>query len=260
MSQSSNPLALFDLDDRVAVVTGGGRGLGRSIAAALAAHGAHVVLAGRNEETLEQAKLEFADQGWLASYRQANIADEISVNRLCSWVEATLGHVDILVNNAGINPYYEAPEEVSLAHWQEVIATNLTGVFLCCRAFGAIMLGAGRGSIINISSIAGQVGLPKTTPYCAAKGGVEQMSRSMALDWARRGVRVNCIAPGYFETELTREVREHTVLSQRLLARTPMGRFGKPDEIAGAAVFLASDASSYVTGETLLVDGGWVAG
>ncbi len=165
----------------------------------------------------------------------------------------------MLVNNAGINAIYKPLETTTLDEWNEIIGVNLTGVFLCTRAFGRTMLEAGRGSIINITSIGGRVGLARTGPYCASKGGVELLTKSVSIDWAKKGVRVNAVSPAYIETDLTSGLRDHPVLADRLTARTPMGRFAVPDEIGGAVLFLASDASSYVTGQTIGVDGGWTA-
>ena len=169
------------------------------------------------------------------------------------------GAIDVLVNNAGVNPIYRGIERTSLADWQGIVDVNLTGVFLCCKHLGAVMAERGRGSIISISSVAGHVGLRRSVPYCAAKGGVELLTKALALDWAGKGVRVNCIAPGYFETDLTAGMRDNEAMSSGLLARTPLGRFGIDADIAGAAVFLASAAGAYVTGQSLVVDGGYTA-
>lgn len=251
--------ALFDLTGSVGVVTGGGRGLGRAIALGLADMGATVVLTGRNLETLQDAASEIATNGGRAEIFAADVAREADVAALAEHVKTNFGGAKFLVNNAGINAIYKRSELVTLAEWQEIIDVNLTGVFLCCRAFGLQMLEAGRGSIVNITSIAGHVGLNKTGPYGATKGGVEMLTRSLAVDWAQRGVRVNCVAPAYFETDLTVGMRNHDALSEKLLSKTPMGRFGKPHEVAGAIAYLVSEAASYVTGQTILVDGGWTA-
>jgi NAD(P)-dependent dehydrogenase (short-subunit alcohol dehydrogenase family) len=250
---------LFRLEGLVAVVTGGGRGLGRAIASGLAASGATVVIAGREETTLAAALADLQAVSPRCTSHPVDVADEASVAALDAWVADAFGRTDILVNNAGINPFYKAAEHTTLAEWQQIIDVNLTGVFLCCRTFGRRMVEREAGSIVNISSIGGHVGLAKTTAYCAAKGGVELMTRSLALDWACKGVRVNAVAPGYFETDLTAGVRGHAVLSERVREKTPLGRFGSPPELVGAVIFLASPASSYVTGQSILVDGGWTA-
>ncbi len=250
----------FDLNNLIAVVTGGGRGLGRAIVEGLAGSGARVVITGRSVKTLQNAVDEIVAAGGEAVFKTADVSSENDIEALNAFTQETYGTPDILVNNAGINPYYQSAEKVSTKQWQEIIDVNLSGVFICSRIFGDAMAKQQRGSIINISSIAGHVGLPKTAAYCAAKGGVELMTKSLALDWAIKGVRVNCIAPGYFNTDLTSGLRDNDVLSKRLLDATPMARFGRPEEVAGAAVFLASNAASYITGQTIMIDGGWTAG
>lgn len=256
MSKSS----LFDLTGRTAIVTGGGRGIGRAIARTLAAHGAAVALAGRNEANLQQVADTIRADGGTASWHGCDVTAEAEVAALRDAVLATHGRIDILVNNAGIDPHYAPMERTDPAEWQHILDVNLTGVFLCCRLIGPAMLEKGRGSIINISSIAGHVGLKRQVPYCATKGGVEQLTKALALDWAEQGVRVNAIAYGFIMTDLTNAVLTHKHIGPKLLARTAMGRFGTVEEVGGAAVFLASDAASYVTGSTVLVDGGWTAG
>ena len=251
--------ALFDLTGRVAVVTGGGRGIGRGIAEALAGFGAKVVLTGRTEATLAEAAGAIRAAGGVAVGHVADVAREDDVLGLRDAVLARFGRIDVLVNNAGVNPIWKPIERTTLAEWQTIIDTNLTGMFLCCKYLGAPMAEQGRGSVINITSVAGQVGLTRSVPYCASKGGGELLTRALALDWAKKGVRVNTIAPGYFETDLTAGLRTKEELAAPLLAHTPLGRFGRLGDIAGAAVFLASDASAYVTGATLAVDGGWTA-
>jgi NAD(P)-dependent dehydrogenase (short-subunit alcohol dehydrogenase family) len=254
------PAAVFtDLADKVVIVTGGGRGLGRSIADGFAKQGSTVILVGRNLEQLNIAASEIVEAGGKAAAFVADIADEDSVSTLSKSVHETYGKIDVLVNNAGINPWYKSAEKTTLQEWRQILDVNLTGVFLTCKHVGQFMLNAGQGSIINITSVAGRVGLAKTTAYCAAKGGVEMLTRQLALEWAPKGVRVNAVAPGYFATDLTEGLRTHPVLGRRVLDRTPMGRFGEPQEIVGASLFLASSAATYVTGHSMAVDGGWTA-
>ena len=259
MSEAGPARNAFDLTGLVAVVTGGGRGLGRGIAEGLAQAGARVVLCGRTQSTLDAAACELRGRGHDALAQAADVSQETDVLAVRDAVLSVCGRIDILVNNAGINPIYRGIEKTSLADWQNVIGVNLTGVFLCCKHIGGVLAAQGAGSVINVSSVAGHVGLRRSVPYCAAKGGVELLTKALALDWAPRGVRVNCIAPGYFETDLTAGMRENESLASGLLARTPLGRFGALQDIAGAAVFLASSASAYMTGQSLVVDGGWLA-
>ncbi len=248
--------ALFDLTGKTAVVTGAGRGIGRGIAEALAACGASVLLAGRTPGTLQAAAEAIGDA---AAVQVADVAREADVIALRDAALARFGRIDVLVNNAGINPIWRTIEKTSLADWQAILDVNLTGTFLCCKYLGAAMAEAGAGSIVNISSVAGHVGLARSAAYCASKGGVEMLTKALALDWAQRGVRVNCLAPGYVDTDLTTGLLHHETLGKPFLDHTPMGRFGETRDIVGAAVFLASDASAYVTGQSLVVDGGWTA-
>jgi NAD(P)-dependent dehydrogenase (short-subunit alcohol dehydrogenase family) len=249
-------VSAFDLTGRVCIVTGGGRGIGRAMAAGLVEHGATVVLSGRTQDTLNEAATVIGDQ---ASVQVADIACEADVLALRDAVLGRHGRIDVLINNAGINPIFRGIERTSLDDWQSIIDINLTGTFLCCKHIGAVMVEQARGSIINVSSVAGHVGLLRSVPYCASKGGVEMLTRALALDWAKRGVRVNTLAPGWVDTDLTHGLLEHDVHGKRLLDHTPMGRFATSGDMVGAAVFLASDASAYMTGQSLLIDGGWTA-
>jgi NAD(P)-dependent dehydrogenase (short-subunit alcohol dehydrogenase family) len=252
--------ALFDLTGKVAIVTGAGRGLGKAIAAGLAGFGAEVVLCGRTQATLEAATEELSAEGAKVWWQTVDVSKEADVVALLAAVRERHARIDVLVNNAGVNPIYRRPEKTTLEDWAGIIDTNLTGVFLCCRHIGGAMVAqGGGGSIINVSSVAGHVGLLKSLPYCAAKGGVELATRALALDWAANNIRVNSIAPAFFETDLTAGLRDHAELSQRLLDQTPLGRFGRAEDMVGAAVYLASAASAYVTGHSLVVDGGWTA-
>ncbi|MGI4807864.1 MAG: SDR family NAD(P)-dependent oxidoreductase [Janthinobacterium lividum] len=246
----------FDLTGKVAIVTGGGRGLGRAIARGLAQQGANVVITGRTAATLNAT---VAELGPDAMAHAGDVAVESDVIALRDAALARFGRIDILVNNAGVNPIYKPIETTTLDEWQHIVGINLTGIFLCAKHIGGNMVSAGRGSVINISSVAGHVGLRRSVPYCATKGGLELMTKALALDWATKGVRANCIAPGYFETDLTAGMIANEALSTRLLGQTPMGRFGRDPDIIGAAIFLASDASAYITGQSLAVDGGYLA-
>jgi NAD(P)-dependent dehydrogenase (short-subunit alcohol dehydrogenase family) len=261
---------LFDLRGRVAVVTGGGRGIGRAIAEALAAHGARVVVCGRTVSDLDQSvrAIRARSGGTEPFLVIMDVTSDAEVARARDEILERAGGIDILVNNAGIDPHYAALERTSNQEWDDIVAVNLTGVFRCCRVLGGAMLErkpsglsprASGGAIVNVSSIAGHVGLKRQVPYCATKGGVEQLTRSLACDWAEHGIRVNAIAYGFIETDLTRAVLTHPHIGPRYLARIPMGRFGQLTDVAGAAVFLASPAASYVTGHSLVVDGGWTA-
>jgi NAD(P)-dependent dehydrogenase (short-subunit alcohol dehydrogenase family) len=251
--------ALFDLTGKTAVVTGAGRGIGRGIVEALASFGAAVMLAGRTPASLNEAAAAIGEAGGTAAVQVADVAKEEDVIALRDAALARFGRIDILVNNAGINPIWRTIEKTSLSDWQAILDVNLTGTFLCCKYIGAAMAEAGSGSIINISSVAGHVGLTRSAPYCTSKGGIEMLTKALALDWAKRGVRVNCLAPGYVDTDLTSGLLHHETLGKPFLDHTPMGRFGETRDIVGAAVFLASDASAYVTGHSLVVDGGWTA-
>ena len=249
----------FDLSGQAAVVTGGGRGIGLAIAAGLGLAGARVLIAGRKEETLRTASDALSRQGVDCQWAQADVADEQSVLDLKREVMEKLGKATCLVNCAGINPHYAYLEDTSTDEWRRVLSVNLNGVFYCSRHIGGTMLETGGGSIINISSLAGSVALKRQTPYCASKGGVEQFTKALAFDWAERGVRVNAIAYGFVETDLTAGVRGHDSITQRFLARTPMARFGRLEETAAPAVFLASPGAAFVTGATIAVDGGWTS-
>ena len=250
---------MFDLSGRVAVVTGGGRGIGRAIATGLASQGATVVVCGRAQPALDDTLLALRGQGLKAMALRMDVTSEDEVARARAWLMDEYGGIDILVNNAGIDPHYASMEKTTAQQWNEIIEVNLTGVFRCCRLLGETMILRKRGAIINISSIAGHIGLKRQVPYGASKGGVEQLTKSLAHDWAEHGIRVNAIAYGFVETDLTAEMVGHEHIAPRLLSRIPLGRFGQTSEVAGAAVFLASDAASYITGHSLLVDGGWTA-
>lgn len=255
---ASDPLARFRLDGRVAVVTGASSGLGVGFAEALAMAGASVVVAARRVDRLAALAERLGRGGAGALAVGCDVAREADVDRLVERTLARFGRVDVLVNNAGINRVVPAEDE-PLDAWREVLDVGLTGVFLCAQRFGRAMLAAGRGSIVNVASVLGLVASAqiKQASYCAAKGGVVNLTRELAGQWARRGVRVNALAPGWFESEMTAEMFGDERSLRWIRSRDPMGRAGRADELAGPLLFLASDASSYVTGQVLAVDGGW---
>lgn len=250
---------IFDLNNKTVVITGGGRGIGRAIAGEFAKRGANLALTGRHMETLETAMDELSRQGVKVTVHGGDIANSKTVEQIQNDVLNAHGKIDVLINNAGVSPVYASAEKTRDADWDLLMGVNLSGVFYCCKAFGELMTEQGQGSIINISSVAGHIGIEKQAAYCATKGGVEQLTKAIALEWAQKGVRVNTIAYGFVKTDLTHGLRNHDTLSQKILDRTPMGRYAGLDEVTGAAVYLASSASSYVTGTSLIVDGGWTA-
>jgi NAD(P)-dependent dehydrogenase (short-subunit alcohol dehydrogenase family) len=250
---------LFSLRGRVALVTGGSKGLGLSIAVGFAEAGATIVLASRDEAACAASAQEIADSsgqtcvGW-----RLDVTDEHDVAALLARAVERFGALDVVVNCAGIN-VRDPIEECSLENFEAVIDVNLRGSWLCCREAGRVMRPAGRGSVINLGSALSTVGMPDRTPYCSAKAGVLGLTRAAALEWAGTGLRCNAICPGPFLTEMNRPLLAQPERAQAVLGRTALQRWAELHEIRGAAVFLASEASSYVTGTALYVDGGWTA-
>jgi NAD(P)-dependent dehydrogenase (short-subunit alcohol dehydrogenase family) len=252
-------LESFRLDGRTALVTGGGRGLGLVMARALAEAGADVAIAGRTLATCEQAAEDIArDTGRVVKAFRVDVTRSDEVNRLASDVAAAMGAVDVLMNNAGNNTR-GAIAELSEADWDSVIDTNLKGTFLCSKAFGPPMAERGWGRVINMGSILSFVGIPGRTPYASAKAGVANLTRVLALEWAGTGVTANAICPGPFGTDMNKPLLDDPEKYQAFLRQIPMGRWGELDEMAGVAVFLASNASSFITGSSIVIDGGWTA-
>lgn len=249
----------FSLTGKVTIVTGAGRGIGRAVALGFAEAGADLGLASRTAADLEQVARAAREFGRRAVVVPTDVANEASVEALVQRALDEFGHLDVLVNCAGISPIYKRAEATTAADWDQIMAVNLRGAFLCASAAGRVMLRQKAGSIINVASIGGRVALPRLVAYCAAKGGIDQMTKVMAVEWADRGVRVNAIAPAFVETDMTRGMVENPRLHEMLVSKTPLGRLARPEEIVGAAIFLASDSASYVTGQSLFVDGGWTA-
>jgi NAD(P)-dependent dehydrogenase (short-subunit alcohol dehydrogenase family) len=247
------------LDGKVAWVTGASRGLGRSLAFALAGAGADVLLSARSEAPLEATAEEIRAAGGVAETAVGSVDDPAAVAATAERIASRWGRLDVLVNNAGISPSYTRSERLADEDWRSIIDINLTGPFLCVKAAFPLLVEAGGGSVINVSSVHGRSAGARMLAYTASKGGIEMITRTLAVEWAPRGIRVNSVAPGYLETEMTTGLREHERISQELLGRIPLGRFGTTSEVASAVLFLAADVSSYVTGATLAVDGGWTA-
>jgi NAD(P)-dependent dehydrogenase (short-subunit alcohol dehydrogenase family) len=247
---------MSSLEGKVAIVTGAGRGIGRAIALQLAADGALVALCARSFDELADVARE---AGPRAVAFPLDIGADGGPARLVEEVEAQIGSLDVLVNAAGISPAFARAEHTSIDDWDAIMHTNVRAAFLLCQEAGRGMLERGSGAIVNVASIGGLVALPRLVAYCAAKGALLALTKVLAVEWADRGVRVNAVAPAYVETQMTSGLISHPKLSAELLAATPLGRWGRPEEIANAVVFLASGASSFVTGETLVVDGGWTA-
>ncbi len=246
----------FNLTGSVALVTGASRGLGAAMAAALAGAGARVALHS-SEQPAEATQSAIAGEGGESRCFSANLTDRAAADRLVADVLQAYGRLDILVNNAGIIRRAPAADHGDDL-WDEVIEVNLTAVFRLCRAAGRHMLERGDGKIVNVASLLSFQGGITVPGYAAAKGGVAQLTKALANEWAGRGVRVNAIAPGYMRTDNTRALQHDQVRSRQILDRIPAGRWGEPADLAGAVVFLASRASDYVHGHVLVVDGGWM--
>ena len=249
-------MTMFDLTGRVAVVTGGNGGIGLGMARGLAAAGARVVVAARNAEKAEAAVAELGAQ---SAFIALDVADESSCRAMIDQTEKRFGRLDILVNNAGTS-IRKPPESYTVAEWHAVLDTNLTGAFLCSQAAHPVMKRRGGGKIINIGSMFALFGSAYAAPYAASKGALVQLTKSLAAAWAADNIQVNAVLPGWIDTELTRDARRQVAgLHERVLARTPAGRWGVPEDLAGIAVFLASPASDFITGTAIPVDGGFSA-
>ncbi|MEO8739279.1 MAG: glucose 1-dehydrogenase [Casimicrobiaceae bacterium] len=255
-SSPTNAVNPFDLGGRLALVTGGGGGLGLAIARGLAVAGARVVVNGRNRDKLDIAVAALRAEGRVADAAAFDVADADAVAAGVAAIEKNYGQVDILVNNAAVNQR-SALDAFSTDEWHRLLGTNLDGPFFVSKAVIPAMRARRRGKIINICSLASEIGRPNIVPYAVSKGGVQMLTRALAVELAPHNVQVNGIAPGFFKTDMNAPLIANAEFSSWVAKRTPAGRWGDPPEIAGAAVFLASDAAAYVTGHVLFVDGGF---
>ena len=250
--------ALFDLTGRTALVTGSSRGLGRAIAEGLAKAGARLIVNGVDPGRVETAVAEMRSAGYAAEGAAFDVTDETNIVEAFNRFDAAGIEVDILVNNAGIQVRKPLVEFTS-AEWRKVIETNLTSTFVIGREAAKRMIARKRGKIINIGSLASELARPTVGPYTAAKGGVKNLTRSMAVEWAASGIQANAIGPGYMLTDMNQALMSNPDFNAWLMSRIPSKRWGRPDELVGAAVFLASSASDYVNGQIIYVDGGMLA-
>ncbi|MDH5538704.1 MAG: glucose 1-dehydrogenase [Rhizobacter sp.] len=254
-----NPvLQSFDLSGRLALITGSSAGIGLALAGGLAGAGAHLVLNGRDQKRLAEAAARLRDQGATVHAMAFDVTAGAAVSTAVEAIERDIGAIDILVNNAGMQrraPLHEFAED----HWHELMRTNLDSVFLVGQAVARHMIQRRRGKIINICSVQSELGRPGIAPYTASKGAVKMLTKGMAIDWGPHGLQVNGLGPGYFKTELNQALVDNPEFSQWLIGRTPSRRWGDVQDLVGAAVFLASDASNFVNGHILYVDGGVTA-
>jgi NAD(P)-dependent dehydrogenase (short-subunit alcohol dehydrogenase family) len=252
------PPAEFDLSGEVAVVTGASRSIGHATAWALAEAGAAVCLSGRDSDALHRAAAEITSAGGQATALTCDVNDAAAVDRLFAGCLERFGAVTVHVANAGIFQDWHPSEDVTQEEWERVVRTDLTGVMLTCQAAGRHMIAAGRGSIVTVASIAGLVALRGAVSYVAAKFGVIGLTKGLAADWAKHGVRVNSIAPGFIERD-DEPLKNDAAALDMIMGRVPLGRWGTPREVGLAATFLASPAASFITGAVIAVDGGWLA-
>ena len=245
----------FSLEGRTAFVTGASRGIGRSIALALAKAGAAVACAARAQAEVESAAAEIESAGGRACALRLDVTQGAQITAAVTEAEKALGPIDVLVNNAGIT-LEKKTVDVTDDEWDTLLATNLTAMFRCARAVAPGMIARGRGKVINVGSMYGRLGVPRYAAYCASKAAVDGLTRSLAAEWARHGIQVNCLAPGYMNTDIPRAAMADPETRERFLSKVPARRLGEPAEAAALAVYLASPASDFMTGQTVYLDGG----
>ncbi|HKB30498.1 MAG TPA: glucose 1-dehydrogenase [Streptosporangiaceae bacterium] len=250
---------LFDLTGKTALITGASRGIGRTIAVAMAGAGADLALVARSADGLAETARLATQQGRKAFIIQADVTRQEEVAEAVAGAIGYFGQVDILVNNAGGSNFVVPFADLRLPGWDKIMKLNLTSAVYACHAISRHMLERGSGSIVNVASVAGVASAPLLSPYGAAKAGLISLTKSLAVEWAQSGVRVNALCPGWTATDLNRDLWDDAEGGRATVAAVPMMRWARPEEMAGPAVFLASDAASYVTGHTLLVDGGQTA-
>ncbi len=247
---------LFSLRDKVALVTGAGKGLGKSMALALSESGAHVAVVSRTRSDIEATAREIQECGVKSVPIVADVTKEDDVAKMVEKVLSELKTIDILVNNVGTYLFSHCLES-SLEEWHKILEVNLTSTYLCSKIVGKHMAGKQRGKIINVSSALGAFGVSGSSAYCASKGGVIQLTRSLAIEWAKYNIMVNSIAPYSMETEMTKTMLEDEKIKKAIISKIPLKRVGKPSDLSGVVVFLASKASDYITGQVIFVDGGY---
>jgi 2-deoxy-D-gluconate 3-dehydrogenase len=246
------------LDGKVGIVTGASRGLGKSMAIGLAEAGANIAIVSRGMPDLMEVAKEIENLGKKVLPISTDVSNLKQANEMVEKVMAEFGRIDILANNAGTTIRMKV-EDFTEEAWDQVMAVNLKGAFFCAQAVGKVMIKQMSGKIINTASLLSAIGGPNAIAYAATKGGIAQVTKCMAIEWAKYNINVNAIAPGYFRTPLTKPLQEDPVRSAQILSRIPMQRWGDPDDLKGIVVFLASEASNYVTGQVIFVDGGWMA-
>lgn len=249
-------LPAFNLSGKTAIVTGATRGIGYGLAVELAKAGANIVVVSRNNNDCERVAEEIAAYGVKTLAASADMTCIADIENLVARTVTAFSTVDILINNAG-NALTKRAEEVTEEDWDHILNLDLKGVFFCCQAAGKVMIQQKHGKIINVSSILGLVGEKLVAPYCAAKGGVIQLTRALALEWARHNIQVNALCPGYVETSLNAEELKNEKVREYIVGKTAVKRLGSVEDIAGAALYLSSEVSNYMTGQTLTIDGGW---